>query len=504
MWSLLSALIALPLASAAEPTVGAIIRPEVAVDIPAFTKANDFRDEHKLEEHTWMRAFARGESARGDSWFFEGRLQHHILVGNDYRDNIGLAPESWWALSLGDTGWDGKIAGPVRLRVGALTERWGKLDLLPIADVIAPHDQRSGFITPPDWQRMSAPMAILGISSERLRSETSIIPFPTNDLLWLRDNDWGLIRQGWVQDYMQSLSGINDFTDDETNEIYEDALNSATVALNEQTPQFRRSLDSTLLSRDLPEALLYNAEIGQRFELSARNLDFSVFGGYFRSRQAQSSLDPVLQDILKTSKLPADPLELQDQLTNVLTVSWPRMAVVGGDAAMLVGPLQVRAETMWQSARVVRTHYVGADSAPNLGVGLGIDYSRGSSFAITAEGRWMHLFTSGLDVSPDTLLFAVPDQFQLALGMRLSLLSERLTLQLGGIYDFSFQEYMAAGPLAAYRASDHVQFELGGVVLQGFKTKPPDSFQDSLTYQGGIGSYWSQNDALTFAVTFIQ
>ena len=85
-----------------------------------------------------------------------------------------------------------------------------------------------------------------------------------------------------------------------------------------------------------------------------------------------------------------------------------------------------------------------------------------------------------LEIDPSTLLFSVPDHFQVAGGVRWSVLGERLTLQMGGIYDLSYQEYMAAGPLAAWRVNDHLQFELGGVVLQGFKTPPPKDFIESL------------------------
>jgi hypothetical protein len=509
----------LSLAFAAEPTVGAIVRPEVVVDIPAFNAVNDFRDEQKFELHTWSRGFARGEGPRDSTWFLEGRLQHHALLGNDVVDNVGLHGEAWWGLGLGETGWDGKLGGPVRLRVGALTERWGKLDLLPVADVLTARDQRSGLSTPADWSRIPTPMAIVSVSSESLRSETLFIPFPTNDLLWLRDTDWALVRQGWIRDTLQDISGVGSPIDRdwEYSPEYDTILNSATVAVNGINPQTRRDVDRTILSRNLPEALVYNGEIGQRFEFTARNFDLGVFGGYFRSRQPETNLDPQIVDILRTQTLPD--IDLGEQETtgtdtgsglsldpaNAVRVEWPRTAVVGADTALLAGPIQVRGEAMWQSARVVRAHYLGADHAPNLGVGLGLDYSRGSSFGVSVEGRWMHLFTDQLayDTPVSELLFARPDQIQVAGGARWSILDDRVTLQLGGLYDFTFQEFMTGGPLLAWRASDHLLLELGGVVLVGAKTPPPKDLLQALTYTGGIGSYWAQNDAASFAATFI-
>jgi hypothetical protein len=525
----------LSVAFAADPTVGAIVRPEIVVDLPAFDALKDFRYDHKYELHTWMRAFARGEAPRDSNWFIEARLQHHVLVGTDYVVGGGLRGEAWWGLGVGETGWDGKLGGPVRLRVGALSERWGKLDLLPVADILVSRDQRSGLSTPADWQRIPTPMAVVSVASESLRSETVLIPFPTTDLIWLRDTDWSLIRQGWTRRYLQGLSGSAITDDNQNNELYEEILNSATIAVDQMTPQTRRDIDRTILTSGLPDALLYNAELGQRFELSARNFDLALFGGYFRNRQPETVLDEQVRDILRTQQLPDIVIPGQTEttptgttagtgtgtntgtgetldLTEAIAVNWPRTFVVGADTAMLAGPIQIRGEVMWQSARVVRTHYLGADHAPNLGAGLGLDYARGSSFGVSLEGRWLHLFTDQMAFgTPEAeLLFSRGDQFQVAGGARWTVLDDRVTLQLGGLYDITYQEFMTGGPLLAWRASDHLLLELGGMLLFGLKTPPPtglDAFGPgevgALNYTGGIASYWAQNDAASFAATFI-
>lgn len=484
MWFFLS------VALAASPTVGGIVRPEFVVDT-----ANDFDDENWLELHTWARAWARGEFENGDAWFLEGRFQHHFLHANDDSNPLTGENEGWWDLDVGETGWDGKIAGPVRLRIGALTERWGKLDLLPVSDVLNPRDGRSGLSTPMDWQRVPIPMAVVQVAGGPIRSETVLIPFSTADQLWLRETDWSYVRQGQARDL---LGDMQDWPNGslETQTLFGTAVES----VDTMSPSMRRGLDATINGKNLPEAFVVNGEIGQRFELQAPNLDIGLEVGYLRSRQPESNLDPVLVDLLREETLPApdDLPTVQGALAGgPLEVGWPRTVVTGADASVLAGPLQIRAEGMYQTNRVVRLHYGRSTSLPSLGAGLGVDYVRGSSFQATVEARWLRLFDP-----PTDLLFSLEDQVQLAGGVRWSVANERLTLQLGGAWDFSYEEYLLR-PSVGFRFSDAILAEVGGMFLGGV-TPAPEDLQDAFTYTGGPLSYWSQNDAVSFAVSFIK
>jgi hypothetical protein len=494
-------------ALAVEPTVGGVLRPEVAFDVPGAAQRHD--GEFTPEVNTFGRAFARGELKNGDAWFFEVRIQHHLWVPatTTFGDNAPTT-EAWWDLQVGETGIDAKIAGPVRLRVGALVERWGKLDLLPVADVLNPRDGRSGPMTPVEYQRIPIPMATVQVGNDTIRSETSLIPFSTADRLWLRETDWSYVRQGWLDPYLGEMEGWTDDNGDTPQEWSEfiggkDGLR-ASMSQNPLDPSLRRGLDAAVNTKGLPEALIANGEIAERVEIRARNLDVGVMGAYMRSRQPLAVLDPDLARVLSEEVATNNPQALFETTVQPavaggpIDVAWPRTIVAGADASMLAGPVQLRAETMWWSDRVVREPWGQARTLPQLGAGLGVDYVRGGAFQVTLEGRWLHLFDA-----PERMVFSLPDQIQLAGGLRWSVARERVILQLGGAWDLSFSEGLVR-PSVAYRPVDAVQLELGALVLGGTATPPPEGMRDALTYQGGPLSYWSKNDAITMAVTLIK
>lgn len=484
-----------PVATAAEPTVGAIVRPEVAVDL-----AGDFRTETAAELNVWTRAFARGEVPRGDAWFFELRMQNHVQVPSKLTGGFDLGQtEAWWDLGVGETGWDGKIAGPARLRIGALVERWGRLDLLPVNDVINPREGRSGLLVPGEWQRIPLPMATLSLASGRARSETTLIPFSSGDRTWLREQDWSYIRQGWIDGYLGDATRWVD-ADGNPNSEWNAFVTNLRSSLLELPPSLRRGLDEAVNDKGLPEAIAANGEIAERVEVQANSVDIALMAGYLRSRQPESNLDPALVELMQNeTALPS--LEISEQLQPALAggpldVVWPRTFVGGVDGSVLAGPIQIRAESMFQSARVVRLPYAQSTTRGQLGAGLGIDYVRGSSFQFTLESRWLHLFDP-----PPAMIFSLPDQVQIAGGVRWALINERLTLQLGGAYDLTYSEYLAR-PTVSWRFGDGLIGEVGALVLGG--APPPTSLVEALNYDGGPLSYFGQNDAVTVAFTFVR
>ncbi len=467
----------------AAPEVGAIVRPEVAADIVP----GDFDEEDPLTYATWVRAFASDETKRGDAWFIEGRLQHHAYFGEDV--------EGWWELQLGETGWNGRLGGdgsPVRLRAGALIERWGKLDLLPVLDVLNPRDARGGLLTPADHQRMAIPMATLQVGSDTVRSETTWIPVPSADRLWLRGTDWSPIRQGMLVDFYGEIRAWDGASGDVLT-----ALDARRLSAQELDPSLRRGEDAATNLDSLPQALLYNGELAQRFEVYGRNFDLALVGGALRTRFPQGVLDPVAQEMLRTETLPAvsELVAFTDGGIPV-DITWPRTWMGGVEGSGLIGPLQLRGETGVWSHRVVRQTYGRATTAPSLSAGLGVDYVRGSSLQVAVEARWQHLLED-----PGDLVLAAADQIQIAAGLRTAFAAERLSLTLGGAYDVTFSELIAR-PSFAWRVSDAIQLEVGAILVEGFVTAPPDTLLEALNYEGGPASYWSQNDAVTFAVSW--
>ncbi|MEM6926812.1 MAG: hypothetical protein AAF602_07800, partial [Myxococcota bacterium] len=116
------------------PTLGAIVNPQAVIDT-----ASDRDGEDPLATHTWVRGFVRDETERGDRWFVEGWFQHHLLLGQDPGAQGLDNNEAFYELMLGPSGVDVRVGGPrspVRVRAGALIESSGKLELLPVNDLL--------------------------------------------------------------------------------------------------------------------------------------------------------------------------------------------------------------------------------------------------------------------------------------------------------------------------------------------------------------------------------
>jgi hypothetical protein len=495
---LLAALLA-GAAFAQDLEVGGIVRPELAVD----TAVPDSTLENFAELHTWVRVWARGTFERGDKWFIEGRFQHHGLATMVQAEGLekDLLVEGWYDLGLGETGWDGKIAGPVDLRIGSLVERWGKLDLLPVADVLNPRDYRSGPLIPQTFSRIPVPLLTVSAGSDHFRSETTLIPFAGADRFWMRESDWSYLKRGMIDDALAEMHGW-EFSSEPgvADPGIKDLIDILRASFDETSPQMRRKLDEVVNGKDLPEAIVVNGDIGQRFELTGSAGDLAIMGAYMHSRQPMAVLDPFLQDILRTELLPGedDIPTLQEAVAGgPLDTTWPRTWVAGADGSTVLGPLTLRSDVLWRSHNVVRQSYGAATTTPTLSAGVGFDYIRGAQFGATVETKYVRLLEP-----PDDLLFVEPDQVQVALGFRLGLFSERVFVHFFGAADLTFME-LVARPNVTWRVGNHVMLEAGGLFLAGETDEPEDVFQ-SLVYQGSLGSYFSGNDCVTFAVSFIR
>ena len=81
-------------------------------------------------------------------------------------------------------------------------------------------------------------------------------------------------------------------------------------------------------------------------------------------------------------------------------------------------------------------------------------------------------------------------------------LAERVTIQLGGLYDFSFSEHLLQSTLS-WRASDRIALT-GGMLLLGGSTSAPGSLYEAASYSGGPMGYWGDNDCLTLEMAYIR
>jgi len=481
--------------------VGAIIRPELMVDA-----LDDRPGEDHTETHTRIRAFARGDTTMGDgldgSWFLEVRAQHHILAGDD--------TEGWFEASMGESGWEGELGGPVRLRVGNLVERWGKLDLLPVADVLNPRDLTVGPLMPPELQRLPVPMATVSVGSDTFISETTYIPFARGNKLWTRGTDWSYIRNGLTEDMTSRIATWEGETSSLLSPIF-DQIGGSAGSLD---PSQRRGLDQAIAVNGRPQDLLIlNGEVAQRFVYLGNNFDLGVMGAWIHNRQQATALDPYLASLLREERLPTfDEVIADDTGTTTgnpeptafgqaiaggpLKPSWPRTGIFAAEGSGIVGPISVRGEAAYWTDRTVRQWYGQATTTPVISAGVGAVYLRGSSVQLSGEARYERLVDP-----PDELLFVAPEDLMLAGGGRVAFAQDRLSVQLGGQYSVAFAEW-ALIPKLGWRASDALRFELGGLILDSPWEAPP-GMPRALIYEGGPTGYFSQNDSITFAVTWV-
>lgn len=488
-------------AVAAEPVVGGTIKPVVWADLAP----GDFEDEDVAEVDTWGRAFANGDLPGATKWFLDARFQHHALFGTSTNTEGGGTPtEAWWELQLGESGFDAKVAGPVRVRAGALVERWGQMNLLPVSDVLNARDLRNGLRQDALFQKLAAPMAVVSVADRGVRFETSYVPVPVSDRMWLRDTDWSYARQGYTGALLNEASTFANPGGSEP-EVFAKILQNASLSIDDLAPQNRRNLDTTLSTSSLPEAFLLNGDVAERMEISGSRGQVALTGGWIRSRQPQSSLTPALGTMFRTGTLPASIDTLTDD--GVLKVDWPRTALAGIDGAAAAGPLQLRADAMFKSAQVVRRFWGRAAVTPWSGVGVGVDWMRNPAVQLTVEARWQHLYDA-----PADLMFTREDQVQLAGGIRWTTARDRLVAQLGGAFDATFVEGFVQ-PSLAFRATDHLNLQLQANVITGSTAAPlgfledgtnEDPYDPAFTYTGGPLSYFQQNDEIGLSIEFIR
>ena len=166
------------------PALGAetafVLAPVVAVDL-----ARDRPGEDGVEAWTRLDARAEGGDAQG-RWRLAIRAEHALRVGSP---ELGGDTEAEWWVTAGESGWEGPV-GPLRVRAGHLVERWGQLDVLPVADVLNGRDLRAGAFTPIGWQRLPTPLVRVQAGGTRARGELTVLPFGAADAasLWGTDH----------------------------------------------------------------------------------------------------------------------------------------------------------------------------------------------------------------------------------------------------------------------------------------------------------------------------
>ena len=467
-------------ASGGAQEVGAILRPEVVVDL-----ASDRPHEDTVEAYTRIRAFASGEPNSRERWFIEVMGQQDLLFGDDI--------EGAWELRVGETGWLTR-SDTVDLRIGNLVERWGKLDLLPQLDVLNPRDLRYGLLPPTEWQRIPIPMVALGVGTAPVRGELIYIPFAAADRMSMNGTDWSMMRQGMLEGELRQVADRTgtQFSEDVFGGLFDQFAN----ALEDLDPSFRRGINEAVSVQQLPQSLYINGELAARLELDVQGFDGAIAVANLRNRQRKATINEGFIALLQSDDLPGIDDVQNLQTTTLVSAEWPRQWVVGAEANTVIDAFSVRAESVYLSNDVVARPWLRSATTPVLGTGLGIDYSYGTTFHTSVEVSYRKMLAP-----PKQTHLEHPDAVMVAGGVRGRLLASRLQIQLGGGYHVQFEEYFAR-PLVSYRVSDPIELEAGAILLGGPK-RAPSTLSQAVTYPGGFAGYFSQNDAVTLAMNWI-
>jgi len=466
------------LAAAAAPTeVAYSIEPLVAIDL------KHTGTEDTAEAWTWLQAKASQRNERG-RWFIAVQADHHLRSGAD--------TEAIWTTRIGETGWAGAV-GPTHVRLGVLLERWGKLDLLPTLNVLNPADLRAGPLSTLEASRIATPMAVVQLGSDSLRLEASYAPFPSPDLVSLQGTDWSLIKPGVLERAFEEIPSYQGAD----NPLLSETIQGLADSLASLDASTQRGFTSALTQTNRPDDTGLQGNAGLRLEWEGEGVDLAVMGANLQSPTPLTRLAPAYRDILEQRSLPSLDQFSTLASTEPLQTSWPRTWLAGAELSTVIGPLGLRTESSWWSAKVVPQQWLGGVIRPTTAHGIGLDYAHGSSIYVTLETRWTHLLD---DVVQPYLTRT--DVLESGILARIGLFGDRLHLHAAGLLNWTFSSWLAR-PELRYTASDALSVGIGAVLIDA-EAPTPASLQEVLSHPAGPLSLVQDNDALFVTMRWTQ
>lgn len=462
---------------------GFIAQSQGTIDIAADDPAED-----SLELDTWLRARAAGDLDGDRRWSLSLLGAHELRHGQD--------TDALWSVRPGESAWDGPL-GPLRLRLGLLDNRWGRLDLLPVMDVLGARDLRFGPLVPPTHARVALAAATLSASGERWRAELVALPFSGADKVALIGSDWSIIRQGMLESLADDIPTWEG--DAVSGPLLSDLISGLSQGLAASQDQLLAPALAGLSSGQGPGRLGESGEVAARGGLDLGRADLLVAGGTIRSRTPLLGLDPALAALLASERLP-DTTELSSLVeeSSPITMEFPRTWFAGLEGGALLGPVGLRAEGLWRSARPVSGPWLSTATSPALAAGAGLDWMPSPELALGFEASYERLLEA-----PESLLLDRAEKLHFAGFASARLWSERVEILVAGVYAASFREHLIRAR-AAWRVNDAVEIAAGGLVIGGGPSPAPDTLSEALTWQGGLFSYWGNNDGLTLSLAWIR
>ncbi|MFT4978614.1 MAG: hypothetical protein ACI8S6_004524, partial [Myxococcota bacterium] len=355
--------------------VGLTVQPQLSLDL-----ASDRPGEDSVENYTWIRAWAEGREGQA-RWFIEARTLHVVLIGDDIESVVD--PD------LGETGISLPV-GPLYITAGHLIERWGRLDLLPVADVLNGRDLRAGPQTPLAFSRLPTAMVTAELPWSWGRAELVWAPVPGVNRTSVQGTDWSLVRQGMIEGLVEDIETWE--ADALGSEQVQGLLVAAGAGLSDDDPWTRWQQSESLSQAGLPLAFGPQSDLAMRVSGGAGRVDAALLGGWLRTRQGAVVVDKSLVSYLREERLPGitEIEELEGSLSEPYAVLAPRGPVVGAELSGMLGPIGLRAEGLWRKRAVVTQQWLQATTREELSTGLGADYAWGS-WVVAVEGSWRRI-----------------------------------------------------------------------------------------------------------------
>jgi hypothetical protein len=460
------------------PEVGVTIEPLVAVDINSTNTNAD-----NIESWTWVRARARQHTDSGQ-WFLGVDGEHHV--------RHGLDTEALWAMRVAESGWAGPV-GPTHLRVGALIERWGKLDFTPVIDVLNPRDYRAGPLATIEALRVPVPMATIQVGNNSTRLEATWVPFASGDRISMEGSDWSLVKPGMLNEFAQDAATW----EGSSAVILADPLAQLADSLQDLTPSTMRALGGAAEGAERPEANGLHGNYGVRLAVEAPGVDAAVVGANLLSPVPETHLSPSIRNLVVNERLPEIAATGDLLAAAPLRATWPRTWMAGAEISTVVGGIGVRSEAGWWSNRVVQEPWLEASTSPAVSAGVGLDWAHGSTLFLGIEGRWQRLIRP-----PKDLFMTQKDVVEIGGTARVSIANDKILLQAASLIDLSYSEWMAR-PEVRWRVSDPLSLGLGVIMITG-KTEAPSTLRETLTWTGGPLGLMADNDCAFLSLQWIQ
>lgn len=315
------------------------------------------------------------------------------------------------------------------VRIGRQKAAWGKADGIDITNVLCPSDMSSFSAMTGDDGKLAVDAIRLSFSGNSFTADAWWIPFFTPTALPLEEGN-----------------SLRKFIVPATVDFPVAAMNT-TLHLPVTINQFEK-----------PELAIWNGEYGLKLSGYFSALDISLYGFYGWD-------DVPLLNYGMTLGEPLDPSNPATALPNGITVGgeYKRMAMVGTDAAMPIGPTVLRLEAAFFPQRYFQKSSGGPEPVEGpkrnqLSALAGLDWMP-SGWTLTAQYYCDYVF-GNLDTLERTDVY----QHGATLSVSKSLVNDTLELSFAGVIGLNDFDSMLS-PSIKYSLSDQISLDASAYIF---------------------------------------